>query len=62
MLSDGFRPDPEKVSAVTTLKDSAPKTVGEAGKLHGLIRYYQRSIIILLGLLDRFLACCRSIF
>ena len=42
--SDGYRPDPAKVSAVTTLKNSAPKTVGEVRKLLGLIGYYRRYI------------------
>ena len=42
--SDGYRPDPAKVSAVPTLKGSAPKTVGEVRKLLGLIGYYRRYI------------------
>ena len=40
----GYRPYPAKVSAVTTLKGSAPKTVGEVRELLGLIG--------LLGLFD----------
>ena len=42
--SEGYRLDPTKVRAVTTLKESTPTTVGEVRKLLGLLGYYRRYI------------------
>ena len=40
----GHRIDPESTKAVTSLKESRPKTVGEVRKLTGLLSYYRRYI------------------
>ena len=40
----GHRIDPEGTKAVTSLKKSRPKTVGEVRKLTGLLSYYRRYI------------------
>ena len=42
--SEGYKPDPSKVNAVTALKDSVPTNVGEVRKLLGLVGYYRRYI------------------
>ena len=42
--SEGYKPDPSKVNAVTALKDSVPTNVEEVRKLLGLIGYYRRYI------------------
>ena len=36
--------DPESTKAVTSLRESTPKTVGEVRKLTGLLSYYRRYI------------------
>ena len=38
----GHRIDPECTKAVTSLKESRPRTVGDDRKLTGLLRYYRR--------------------
>ena len=40
----GHRIDPECTKAVTSLRESPPKTVGEVRKLAGLLSYYRRYI------------------
>ena len=40
----GHRIDPESAKAITSLKESQPKTVGEVRKLTGLLSYYRRYI------------------
>lgn len=40
----GHSIDPENTKAVTSLRDSRPKTVGEVRKLTGLLSYYRRYI------------------
>jgi len=44
VLAAGYRLDPSNVEAIRTLKDSKPSTVGEVGKLLGLLGYYRRYI------------------
>ena len=41
---NGHRIDPEGTKAVTSLRESRPKTVGEVRKLTGLLSYYRRYI------------------
>ena len=41
---NGHRIDPEGTKAVTSLRQSRPKTVGEVRKLTGLLSYYRRYI------------------
>ena len=38
--------DPESTKAVTSLRDSKPKNVGENRKLTGLLNYYRRFFLI----------------
>ena len=40
----GYSIDPESTKAVTSLRESTPKTVGEVRKLTGLLSYYRRYI------------------
>ena len=40
----GHSIDPESTKAVTSLRDSKPKNVGEVRKLTGLLSYYRRYI------------------
>ena len=40
----GHRIDPESTKAVTSLKESQPRTVGDVRKLTGLLSYYRRYI------------------
>ena len=40
----GHRIDPESTEAVTSLKESRPRTVGDVRKLTGLLGYYRRYI------------------
>ena len=40
----GYNIDPESTKAVTSLRESTPKTVGEVRKLTGLLSYYWRYI------------------
>ena len=42
--ADGYKLDPAKTAAVTVLKDSKPRTVGDVRKLLGLVGYYRRYI------------------
>lgn len=41
MSAAGYRLDPSNVEAVSTPKDSKPKTLGEVRKLLGLLGYYR---------------------
>ena len=41
---DGYSIDPQSTKAVTSLRESPPKTVGEVRKLTGLLSYYRRYI------------------
>ena len=41
----GHSIDPENTKAVTSLRESMPKTVGEVRKLTGLLSYYRRYIL-----------------
>ena len=40
----GYHPDPANVEAVTNLKDSKPKCLGDVRKLLGLMGYYHHYI------------------
>ena len=42
--ADGYRPDPKHTDAIRSLKQWAPKTVGEVRHLMGLLGYYRRYI------------------
>ena len=42
----GHSIDPESTKAVTSLRDSKPKNVGENRKLTGLLNYYRRFVLI----------------
>ena len=41
---EGYRMDPASVKAVTELKESRPKTVGEVRQITGILSYYRRYI------------------
>ena len=41
---DGYRVDPSGITAVTTLAEKKPRTVGEVRQLIGFLRYYRRYI------------------
>ena len=41
---DGYSIDPQSTKAVTSLRESPPKTVGEVRKLTGMLSYYRRYI------------------
>ena len=41
---EGYRMDPASVKAVTELKESRPKTVGEVRQITGILSYYHRYI------------------
>ena len=42
--SEGYRPDPKNLEAVTALRDSRPRTVGDVRKLLGLMSYFRKYI------------------
>ena len=40
--AEGYRLDRNKIEAVSTLKNSIPRTIGDVRKLLGLLGYYRR--------------------